>query len=113
MEKKRERLMEFLKSLYVPKSELPKYQECLDFIESHELRDIEKSDERHAGLDLFMIKTAGRGKWASFKGFLLCKIDLNKVGEKYAEAYIYRPDIMGYPQRVLRASSTFAIVTEL
>lgn len=110
---KKARLLTFLSTLYVPKGLTDDYSKCCDFIRSHDLRDVERYDEHKIGIDIISIKTSGKGKWASYAGFAILKSDFNRIGDKYAEAYVYQPGYHGFPQRVYREGSTFAIVNDL
>ena len=112
MKDKRERMLEYMTTLYVSKELSPRYSECCDFIRKHNLRDVELIDETQSGLDIIVIHIAGRGRWASFKDFSILKCDFNKVTNMFADAYVYREGGRGLPQRVSRYSCTFAVIND-
>lgn len=111
MEKK-ERMFAYLSTLYIPKDQVEEYSDCCQFIKRNDLRDVERFDEGKNGIDIIKINVRGKGKWASFAGYQILKADFNRIGDTYAEAYIYQDGYRGFPQRVFRQSSTFAIINK-
>jgi len=109
MEKK-ERMLKYLESIYVPKHHADDYTKLIQFISDHHLRDIEKADEYKTGVDMILIRTLGRGARETFQGWELVKADFDRVYSTYANAYIYVPGSRGTPQRVFRNSNKIAVV---
>ena len=109
MEKK-ERMLQYLTNVYVPKVHADDYTKLIQFISEHRLFDITNLEEHKVGVDLLMIRTLGRGARETFQGWELVKADFDRVYSTYANAYIYVPGSRGTPQRVFRNSNKIAVV---
>lgn len=109
MEKK-ERMLRFLNSMYVPKAKTDDFVKMLEFMANHDLRDVEREDTDKVGVDVLVIDSAGRGKFETFHGWIILKADFDKVSSTYANVYLYQEGSRGKPRRVFRESNKFAVI---
>ena len=103
-------MIKYLESLYVPVGMKENYDTCIKLVSSLFLRDIRESDEGRTAVPMLFIHTAGRGARSTFKGYGFARVDFNKVGQSYAEAFIKASDTAGYPQRLLNRSNRYAVI---
>ena len=111
MEKKKT-MLEYLSLIYVPRDKVSRYNDLLRFIwESKGFRSIEKTDAHATGVLVLCIEVKGKGSRATFSDYAVKRCDFGRVGEKYAEAYIYESTThQGEVCRLLKESSKVAII---
>lgn len=111
METKQRRMLAYLATLYVPKERIADYEECCHLVSRLDLRDVEPSDARKNAIPVLVLRIAGKGRLATYKGYSILRCDFNQVGNTYAEAYVYEQlGTTGLPQRVFRTGVTFAVI---
>lgn len=111
MEKKKT-MLEYLRNIYVPHDKMRMYDDLLRFIwESKGFRAIDKSDAHTSGVLVLCIEIKGKGNRATFSGYAVKRCDFGRIGEKYAEAYIYESTTHeGEVCRLLKKSNKVAII---
>lgn len=107
---KKERMLRFLNSLYIPVGKRAEATSLIESIANHKLRDIEDEDAHDVGLKLLMILTTGKGKYETYQGWTIKRADIDNVGKTYASAYIYAPGERGRPQRIVKNSNKIAVI---
>ena len=111
MEKpKIEVVKDFLNSIYWPKSKREKYGELFTLLETLNIRSVNKNDSRKCRLTCLEIKTKGVGSYESFDSYNIKYIDINHVGDTYAEVYIYDEDGNGLPQKIRLINPKISII---
>lgn len=89
-------ILSFLQSIYLPNNQTGAMRLLRNHLREglygepyYKTRLIEKTDAGRIRTRALWIKTKGDSKRKSFAGYELVQIDINKVGDKYAEVYIY------------------------
>ena len=103
-------MIQYLETLYVPVGLRLVYDNCIKFLSQTKLREINRSDEGKTAVPMVIIYTAGRGVRSAFKGYGFARVDFNKVGNSYCEAFIKEADTAGYPKRLANHSNRYAVI---
>ena len=111
MEKKKA-MLEYLRNIYVPRDKVRLYDDLCRFIwDSKGFRNIDKSDAHTIGVLVLCIEVKGKGSRATFSDYAIKRCDFGRVGDKYAEAYIYESTThQGEVYRLLKQSNKVAII---
>lgn len=107
---KKERMLRFVNSLYVPVNKREDCAKMLEFMANNSLRDIEADDAHDVGVRLLIIETRGKGQYETFDAWSIMRADFDAIGTKYASAYVYVPCERGRPQRLYRNSNKIAVI---
>lgn len=101
---RRIQLLKFLESIYVPVSLIEKHAELLRIVNENDYRGIEKYDEAHVFMNALVISTKGRGKFESFQGYRITRVDIGKVGREFADIVIFDGMTLATPKRVSKTN---------
>ena len=101
---RRNQLLQFLESIYVPVSLIAKHAELLRIVNENDYRGIEKYDEAHVFMNALIISTKGRGKFESFQGYQITRVDVGRVGKEFADLAIFDGMTLAKPTRVSRTN---------
>lgn len=108
---KRKAMLEAIQTLYIPKGLNETYVTLCGYIAKHDLSEINAEHANKTGVPLLIINVAGKGKWATFKGFDIARADFNHIGGTYAEAYIhYANEQRNEPRRLFVRSNLIAVI---
>ena len=97
---RRIQLLQFLESIYVPVSLMEKHAELLRIVNENDYRGIEKYDEGHVFMNALVILTKGRGKFESFQGYRITRVDVGRVGKEFADLAIFDGMNLASPVRI-------------
>ena len=103
-------MISYLKTLYVSPSMRLSYENLMKFLNQTDVRDIKPIDEGRTAVPMLIVYTAGRGVRSSFKGYGFARVDFQKVGDSYCEAFIKEADAAGYPKRLFNRSNRYAVI---
>ena len=89
MENTYKRLIDWLDSLYIPKSKKELLKQLKERLTGHDVRSPDKRDQFKSGVEMLFIHTRGKGRLESFDGFKFLYADFDAIGNKYALVYVY------------------------
>ena len=89
MENVKKTLLDWLDSLYIPKSKKPLILQLKQYLDIVDVRHVSKEDEFKIGLSMLVIQTKGKGTRETFEDFKVYRADFNTIGKQYALVYIY------------------------
>ena len=101
---RRIQLLKFLESIYVPVSLIEKHAELLRIVNENDYRGIEKDDEGRIIINALVISTKGRGKFESFQGYRITRVDVGRVGKEFADIAIFDDMNLASPTRVSKTN---------
>ena len=74
--------------MFVPKSRKKEYEEYQQKVKKY--RKVTKEDEGRTNANILVVNFVGHKPWDSFAGYQECKVDINKVGETFCDAYLVK-----------------------
>lgn len=92
MKTRRFQLSEFMSNIYIPVSKTEDYHKIMKIIGENDYRSIQIEDSGKTFLDCLVIETKGRGKYETFQGYSIARIDIGEVTENMADIAIYPND---------------------
>lgn len=107
---KKDQIINFLQFLYLPKGKAESYGRLFTFLEENYVRSINKHDAGTSRQRVLEIETSGNPPRESFQGWKVKYIDINHVGEMFAEVYIYTDEQGGTPKKIKIQNPKIAII---
>lgn len=102
---------EFINSIYWPKGKREDVGKLLTFLEEVNIRSINKHDSRKCRLTCLEITTSGKGERESFFSWAVKYLDVNHVGDTYAEIYVYTDEAgSGLPSKIRLNNPKLSII---
>ena len=108
---KREKLLNYIESLYTPVSLIPEKAKLQKIVmENDYYEEIATYHQNSVHNDCLIIETKGNGSRATFKGFYIARVDIGNVGYKFADVAIYKPGCtLATPTKVTRYNKNINI----
>ena len=93
-------ILDFARSLYVPKTKKVAHGELMKFIALHDLHPVSESDAGTIWRKMLIVETKGKGKRETYSTHYVADVDIDSVGKKYAMTYIRIPSGSNKPYRM-------------
>lgn len=113
-------ILSFLESIYCPTAQIGNMRKLKNHLREglygtpyYKARKIQKEDEGKVRVKVLVIKTKGDSKRKAFEGFELLNCDFHRIGDKYAEIYLYPLNDQGFngtPRRICYNLPTITIL---
>ena len=100
-------LLNFLDDIYIPVYKRGEWSILRKIILENDYRTIEEADANKMYNDCLVIQTKGRGKRETFAGYLITRIDIGEVNEKYADIAYYLDSNLACPKHIARKNIKF------
>lgn len=101
---RREKLREFIYSLYCPICMQDNRAMLLKIIAENDYRGITQYDENKMFRDCLLIFTKGKGERETYAGYQVTRVDIGSVGNIYADIAIYYDSFLASPRKIARAN---------
>lgn len=113
-------ILSFLESIYCPTAQVGNMRKLRNHLREglygapyYKTRLIQREDEGSVRVKVLLIRTKGDSKRKAFEGYELMNADIHKVGNKYAEIYLYPLNDNGFngtPKRICYDMPTLTIL---
>lgn len=110
---RRTELNEFIDRLYIPVNLREEVAQLRRIIAENDYRSIEDKDAGTMHKNALVIETQGRGIRETYKEFVICRIDVGRVGKDMADIAIYYKDsTIASPLRVNKRNIKINLLVE-